>query len=115
MILDLCSHAVTVSSKLFVVVCGDKSTEKMFWGVSAAAVCVRACVHCHRGLTVGAQGSCQHFNTLVSDGLPGGEMRGQQTPGGCGAGWGGGGFGGVGFGLPGKEKQEVFILLIILP
>lgn len=42
-------------------------------------------------------------------------MRGQQTPGGCGAGWGGGGFGGVGFGLPGKEKQEVFILLIILP
>lgn len=57
------------------------------------------------GLTVGAQGRCQHLNTLVSDGLPGAEVRGQQTSGGCGAGRGGGGFGGVGFGLPGIEKQ----------
>lgn len=58
-------------------------------------------------LTVGAQGRCQHLNTLVSDGLPGAEVRGQQTPGGCGAGRGGGGFGRVGFGLPGIEKQGV--------
>lgn len=60
------------------------------------------------GLTVGAQGRCQHLNTLVSDGLPGAEVGGQQTPGGRGAGRGGGGFGGVGFGLPGIEKQGVF-------
>lgn len=42
-------------------------------------------------------------------------MRGQQSPRGCGAGRGGGGFGGVGFGLPVREKQGVFVLLVILP
>lgn len=61
------------------------------------------------GLTVGAQGGRQHFNTLVSDRLPGGEVRGQQPPRGCGAGRDGGGFGGVGFGLPVRGKNREFL------
>lgn len=70
---------------------------------------------CHRGLTVGAQGGRQHLNALVSDGVPGGEVGGQRTPGGHGAGWGGGAFGGVRFGLPVTEKKRAFILLAPLP
>lgn len=63
----------------------------------------------HRSLTVGAQGGRQHLNALVSDGVPGGEVRGQRTPGGHGAGGGGGGSGGVGFGLPGKEQRGALV------
>lgn len=106
MILNLGSHAVTVSSKVFVVVCGDTSTENTRVSGGPRGCGMRARV---RALTVGAQGGCQHFNALVSDGLPGGELGGQQTPGGCGAGRGGGTFGGVGFGLPVREKQRELI------
>lgn len=69
---------------------------------------------CRRSLTVGAQGGRQHLNALVPDGVPGGEVGGQRTPGGHGAGWGGGAFGGVGFGLPVTE-ETVFVLLITRP
>lgn len=69
---------------------------------------------CHRSLTVGAQGGRQHLDALVSDGVSGGEVGGQRTPRGHGAGWGGGAFGGVGFGLPATEKTVV-ILMNLLP
>lgn len=53
MILDLCSHAVTVSSKLFVVVCGDKSTEKCFGGLARLRCeCVHACTAIVASLSV---------------------------------------------------------------
>lgn len=101
MILDLCSHAVTVSPKLLVVVCGDereKERKSFRWLTEVRRA------RCHGSLTVGAQGGRQHLNALVSDGVSGGEVGGQGTPGGHGAGWGGGAFGGVGFGLPVTEK-----------
>lgn len=66
---------------------------------------------CDFSLTVSAQGSCQHLDALVSDGVSGSEVRGQWTPGRRkagrhGAGWGGGGFRGISFSLPVKKKEK---------
>lgn len=55
-------------------------------------------------LTVGLQGSCQHLDALVSDGISGRQVRRQWSPSGGeagrrGAGRGGGSFWGIGFSL----------------
>lgn len=65
---------------------------------------------CNLSLTVCLQGSCQHLNTLVSDGISGSEVRGQRTPsrseaGRHGAGGGGGTFRGIGFALSVKKRH----------
>lgn len=62
------------------------------------------------GLTVGAQGSGQHPDALVPDGVSGGQLGAQRSAGGeagrHGAGRGGRGFRGVDFSLPGKKSNH---------
>lgn len=141
MIFNLCSHAFTVSSKFFVVICEDKKTyfhvklhtrvivacvslcsfvEKVHYAVCVTLSenvqiilhelqwCVLSVTKRNMRLTVCAQGSCQHLNTLVSDGISGSKVRGQWTPsrseaGRHGAGWGGGSFSGISFAFSARK------------